>query len=141
MNSKTVLLFLTLAAAASWAPAQADDLHGASKILCAAAQATVCTVDGECVSGAPWNWNIPQFVVVDLGEKRLGTTKASGENRTTPIKNVERADGLIVLQGVEAGRAFSFVIDETSGMLSAAVARADLTVSAFGSCTPMEVGQ
>jgi len=141
MKVKIVLPLLILVAALPWAAVLADDLSGASRILCSAAQATICTQDGECVSGPSWNWNIPQFIEVDLGEKHLSTTKASGENRSTPIKNVERADGLIFLQGVESGRAFSFVIDEVTGMLSAAVAREALTVSAFGSCTPKEVGQ
>ena len=58
-------------------------------------------------------------------------------NRATPIKNLHREDGLIFLQGVEMGRAFSFVIQEETGDLSAAVAREDVTVSVFGACTPL----
>ena len=114
----------------------ADDLTGADRILCTAVQATVCDTSGECEIGSPWLWNIPQFIVVDFKEKSLGTTKASGENRVTPIKNIQRADGLIFLQGVEGGRAFSFVIEEETGDLSAAVARNGVTVSVFGACTP-----
>jgi hypothetical protein len=37
-----------------------------------------------------WNLNIPQFVVVNLEKKTLSTTKASGENRSTPIRSVQR---------------------------------------------------
>ncbi len=118
------------------AAAYADDLTGADLILCTAVQATVCDTSGECEIGSPWLWNIPQFIVVDLKGKTFGTTKASGENRMTPIKNIEYADGLIFLQGVEGGRAFSFVIEEETGDLSAAVARNGVTVSVFGACTP-----
>ena len=118
------------------AAAYADDLTGADQILCTAVQATICDSGGECETGSPWLWNIPQFVVVDFEQKTLGTTKASGENRTTPIKHLQRTDGLIFLQGVEAGRAFSFVIEEETGTLSAAVARNEITVSVFGACTP-----
>jgi phage terminase large subunit-like protein len=39
----------------------------------------LCTSDGDCAAGNPWNWNIPQFIEVDLVKKQLGTTKASGE--------------------------------------------------------------
>jgi hypothetical protein len=46
--------------------ATADDLTGSSSFLCTAQSANVCAADGECVSGAPWRWNIPQFIVVDL---------------------------------------------------------------------------
>lgn len=116
--------------------AYADDVTGADRILCTAVQATICDTSGECEIGSPWLWNIPQFIEVDFKAKTFGTTKASGENRQTPIKYIERADGLIFLQGVEGGRAFSFVIEEETGDLSAAVARSGVTVSVFGACTP-----
>ena len=70
--------------------ALADDLTGANKFLCTAVHAVGCDVDGDCESGPPWNLNIPQFIEIDLEAKRLSTTKASGENRSTPIKNLER---------------------------------------------------
>ena len=90
---------------------------------------------------APWNLNIPQFIEIDLAGKMLSTTKASGENRSTPIRSLLREDGNIYLQGVEGGRAFSFVITEATGMASIAVAREDVTVSVFGVCTPLPAGK
>ena len=117
--------------------AAADDLTGVNQILCSAAQATVCGDDGECDTELPWNWNIPQFIVIDLAAKTLATTKASGENRQTPIETMKREEGWIFLQGVENGRAFSFALEEETGLLTVAVARPGLTVSVFGACTPM----
>lgn len=119
----------------------ADDLHGADRILCTAVTATVCTVDGTCESDLPYNWNIPQFIEIDFAKKTLSTTRASGENRSTPAASVTREDGWIYLQGVEGGRAFSFVIDETTGLTSVAVARKGLTVSVFAACTVMPAGK
>lgn len=114
----------------------ADDVRGADVMICASVEVTVCSLDG-CEIGTPWLWGIPQFVEVDLKAKLLSTTAASGENRATPIKSLERKDGLIFLQGVENGRAFSFVITEETGVLSMALAREELTVSVFGACTPL----
>jgi len=114
---------------------RADDLTGADQILCTAVQISVCSLDGECEEGPPWDYNIPQFIEIDLARKQLSTTKASGENRSTPIKNLLREDGKIFLQGIEKGRAFSFLIEESTGMATVAVARDGLTVSVFGSCT------
>ena len=119
------------------AAAAADDLTGHQEFLCSAAQVALCTDDGECTNDAPWELNIPQFIEVSLKDRKLSTTKASGENRSTPIKNMERAEGLLVLQGFENGRAFSFVITEKTGMASIAVAREGRTVTVFGACTPM----
>jgi len=117
--------------------AAADDLTGQQEFLCTAVQVNVCNDDGECSSDQPWNLNIPQFIEVSLKDKRLSTTKASGEARSTPIKNMERGDGLIVLQGFENGRAFSFLITEKTGMLVVSVAREGKAVAVFGACTPM----
>jgi len=136
MKTSLMGLVLVVAAVLCVAPARADDLTGANQLLCTAAQATRCAEDGDCVIGVPWNWNIPQFIEVDLAAKMLRTTKASGENRSTPIKYLERAAGQIVVQGVEGGRAFSFVIEEATGLLTAAVAREGVGVTVFGACTP-----
>ena len=132
------VLGLVLAAAASLSPAAfADNLTGQNRILCTAVEVTRCVESGTCSSELPWNLNIPQFIEIDLTAKTFATTKASGENRATAIRNQIREEGLLVLQGFEAGRAFSFVIHEESGMASVAVARDGLTVSIFGACTPM----
>lgn len=80
--------------------------------------------------------NIPDFIEVDLTAKVLKTTPASGENRKTPILHLEREAGIIYIQGVERERAFSIVITEKSGSLTAAVAREDDVVTVFGACTP-----
>jgi hypothetical protein len=130
-------LALVLLALAAPSAAAADDLTGQQEFLCTAVQVNVCNDDGECTSDQPWNLNIPQFIEVNLKDKKLSTTKASGENRSTPIKNLERADGMIVLQGFEMGRAFSFLINEKTGMLVVSVAREGKAVSVFGACTPM----
>ena len=126
------LLLLTLG------PARvvADDLTGADELLCSMSTALACDPLGECYSISPWELNVPQFVVVDLEDKMLRTTAASGENRETPIKNLERARGEIYLQGVQAGRAFSAVIIEATGELSIGVAMSGLGVVVFGACTP-----
>jgi hypothetical protein len=115
----------------------ADDLTGATRLLCASVQATVCSEDGECTIDLPWNVNIPAFIEVDLAAERLSTTTASGLNRTTSIEHLDHRDGTIVLQGYEMGRAFSWIINEATGQVTVAVAREGAAISVFGSCTPL----
>lgn len=133
----TIRTRLGLAALLAVWPLYADELTGADAILCSAVEATRCSADGECESGPPWNWQIPQFLEIDLKKNVIRTTQASGENRSTPIKNHERADGKIFLQGVEGGRAFSFVISEQTGMASAAIAADGIAITVFAACTPL----
>lgn len=78
---------------------------------------------------------MPEFVVIDLKKKTISTTKASEQNRSTPFTSISRSEGRIYLQGLESERAFSFVIDEASGRLTAAVARDGIAVNVFGACT------
>lgn len=128
-----------LIVAAMLAPASAaDDLTGAQRLLCSAVQATSCRDDADCVTGTPASFNVPNFIEVDLKAKMLSTTKAADEQRQSPIVSLTRADGLLVIQGLELGRAFSFVINESNGRISATVARDGITVSVFGVCTPIQ---
>jgi len=137
MKTRVLLLCVAVLSAAGSAGVRADDVTGADRLICASIQATACTVDEDCVMATPSDWNIPSFIEIDLAGKMLSTTAASGEPRATPIKHLEREDGLIMLQGSEAGRAFSFVVTEETGTISVAVARDGVTVSVFGACTPM----
>ena len=118
-------------------PALADDLTGKDRFLCSAHTATACSEDGQCFTGTVYDLNMPQFVEVDLQTKRMTTTKASGLNRATDIKNLLRQDDTIALQGSEYGKTFSFVISEKTGWLTVAVASDGWAYSVFGSCTPM----
>jgi hypothetical protein len=120
--------------------AVADDLTEATRLLCASVQATECFEDGDCEIDLPWNLNIPDFIEIDLEAKRLSTTEASGLNRATDVEHLSRADGLIILQGFENERAFSFVITEQTGHLSAAIATEGKAVAVFGTCTPIAAG-
>lgn len=134
---KQRLLFLALTSMAlAVIPARADNLAGSEVFLCSTGQAVMCVVDEDCEYGSGFAFNIPQFIEVDLPGKMLRTTRASAAPRETPIVNVQRTKGLIILQGSERGRAFSFVINEASGEITAAVAREGIAVAVFGACTP-----
>jgi hypothetical protein len=135
MSFRPVIIYPLLLVAST--AALSDSLSGKDRLLCSAIEATVCTADGICESGPPWDWQIPQFLIVDLDRKELSTTEASGENRMTPILNLSREDGHIVLQGTQAGRAFSMVLQEDNGHAAIAIATDGATISVFAACTPM----
>ena len=137
MRMKTTMVVALAVSILGAIPCRADNVARAGVLLCTAVQATVCTSGGDCETGPPWNWNVPQFIEVDLTRKVLRSTKASGENRATPIKNLERQDGMIFLQGVEMGRAFSFAIEEDTGHASVAIAREGVGVTVFAACTTL----
>ena len=117
----------------------AENLDGVSEMICSTGQAQVCLEGGECYSAIPWELDIPDFVVIDTRKKTVSTTKASGLNRSTTFSKIDRTDGLIFLQGIEGGRAFSFVIDEATGQMTIAVSRNGFSVTVFGACADTDI--
>lgn len=138
MRLDTFLCTVALAATLLVQPAAADDITGAQKILCTAVEATECYAEGSCTPGAPEDWNMPRFVEIDLEEKQLRTTEASGEVRSSPMKHIESEDDRVFIQGVEASRAFSIVLDQDSGTASIAIALERHVVAVFAYCTPLQ---
>ena len=119
--------------------ATAENVEGVDKMICAAAQAQICFETGECFAATPFELQVPDFILIDTKKRTVSTTKASGANRSTEFTHLTREDGLISLQGIEGGRAFSFVIEELTGQLTAAIARDGLTVTVFGACTDSDL--
>ena len=115
--------------------AQAENVEGVDEIVCAATQVQICIEDDTCYSATAFELDMPDFVVIDISKKTISTTKASNQNRSTKFSSVTKEDGLIYLQGMEGGRAFSFVIHEASGRMTVAISRDGLSVSVFGACT------
>jgi len=131
MKSFVLISAFALVASAAFA----DNIENTDRLLCSTSRIIVCFEDGECVDALPWELNIPQFIIIDAKKMTLSTTKASNEARSTPIRTLLRDEGTLILQGVEQGRAFGFVIDELSGLLTASLARDGMSVSVFGACT------
>lgn len=133
---KNIMIVAGLAATGM---AYAENLESVDRMVCAAAQVQVCIEYDTCYAAAPMDLDIPEFVVIDIDDKTVSTTKASSENRSTTFTSVKKEDGAIYLQGVEGGRAFSFVIDEASGRITVAVSRDGMSISVFGACTDADL--
>jgi len=121
--------------------ALADDVTGSDRILCAVVEVNFCYPGALCEQGPPWAWQVPDFIEVDLAGKELRTTKASGENRKTPIGHMARVEGQVVVSGLENGRAFTFSITESTGEATISLAAYGKGGVAFGTCTPMDQGR
>ena len=132
-------IFLGCAGVLALGVAAADSLEGVDRMVCSSGIAQICLENGECYSATPWELSMPDFVVIDTRRNTISTTKGSGEKRSTEFSKAERVDGLIYLQGIEGGRAFSFVIDELTGRMTVAVSRDGMSVTVFGACTDSDV--
>ena len=116
----------------------AENLDGIDRFICAPGQVQVCIEFDTCYAASPADLGMPDFVIIDTDEQIISTTPASGDERSSAFSSYVREAGLISLQGIEGERAFSFVIDEATGRLTAAVSLDGMTVTAFGACTATE---
>ena len=74
--------------------------------------------------------------VITVGTAELAVLVGGAGLGKITLTGVFAREALIILQGAEAGRAFSFTINEATGMASIAVARDGTGVVVFGACTP-----
>ena len=128
---RTILAVLGLAVIGS---VPAENVTNVDRLVCSAGQAHICLETGDCYRGTPFELGMPDFVVIDTKKRTISTTKASGQERSSKFASYDRSEGLIQLQGAEHGRAYSFVIHEETGLLTASIARDGMSVSVFGAC-------
>jgi hypothetical protein len=133
MMRKIPVLVLALL---STSPVVADSLKDSERMLCVPGSVDHCVSGVACSSELPENENIPEFIEVDLKKKTIAATKASGEDRSTPINSLSREEGYIFIQGMEYGRTFSMVISESTGDLTFVIAANGESATMFGGCTP-----
>jgi len=128
----------TLAGMAFSTGVWADSLVDSNNFLCTGWSAATCTTEGECDVTEAWRLNMPDFVTVDLEAELLLTPEASDEPREAEFEIRRRDEGLIVLQGIQEDRAWSWVINETSGEGTMSISSDSSNVTVFTVCTPTE---
>jgi hypothetical protein len=114
-------------------PASAAGLDGSSPILCSVGTVSECDRWGVCSPVEPEAVGLPPFVRIDAAKKSMEAT--DGSNRKTKIGTVVNEKGRLLLQGGENGRAWSVVIGQAGGDMTAAVADDDGGFMVSGNCT------
>jgi hypothetical protein len=78
---------------------------------------------------------IPRFLKINFEKKIISATEESGRTDVSTIKNFERVDDRLILQGAENGRGWTMVISEETGEMSATVSDEEVGFVVFGACT------
>ena len=133
--SKLWTIILTIGCAVPAAGlAAAADFDGSRNLLCAPTDLVECGGAGECQRLTAEELNIPQFFTVDFKKKQMSGKLENGEVTTTAIQNVAKHEGRTILQGAENGRAWSMVIGQMTGDMTAAIAGDGTGFVLFGVC-------
>ncbi len=113
----------------------AEGLDGNGNVICAAIDVVGCENGPGCVEGSARSFDLPEFMFVDFNNKLVRATKESGHKQISPIKNLEKTESQLILQGVENQRGWSVAIDRQTGRMSVTSAGPDLSFMVFGACT------
>jgi hypothetical protein len=128
---KTIGVFV-LAAACAAGTATAGDFDGSRELICAPVQAMDCAEGTECATGTPAVMGAPAFIRVNAAKKQV-----SGAKRTLPVLQLENTSEQLLLQGTDAGQAWSMAIDAATGRMYATITGRDGAIVMIGSCTPV----
>jgi len=133
---KLTALGMAVAIAAVPVPLAAEGKYdGSVPLLCVPIEGIECEVAGKCLAGTAESVNLPQFLRVDVQNKKISAADKSG--RETAIRYLERANGRLIMQGVQGGRGWTMVISEETGKMSGTVSEDEVGFVIFGACTPL----
>jgi hypothetical protein len=116
-------------------PAGAAELDGSAPILCALMGVTECDRWGLCEGIEGTSMGLPPFVRVNVGGKALEPLDGSGRKTAIHSSMLVKEPARLILQGGEQGRAWSVVIDQKTGEMTAAIADHDGGFLIAGACT------
>lgn len=107
---------------------------GSDPLLCAVVQVFECEANGECNPVSIETAVLPRFINVNFEKQEISATEESGITDVSAIRNFERIDGRLILQGAENGRGWTIVVLEETGNMSATVSDEDVGFVLFGAC-------
>jgi len=122
------------------AMAQDDAIgEGAAHLLCDAGLVVDCDAEGKCTAGSPESVDMPRFLHLDLSSNEFSSPSPGFEGEATPLKEVDRSGGWIVISGRARGdRAFSMSISKSTGAMRGSVLAADFAFLVFGACVELD---
>jgi hypothetical protein len=134
MNNKTIFILLALFFIAPNL-LHASDSDRSAPLLCAVTKVVDCGATGDCYDVMPEEVNISSFIKIDFAKKKVDEVGKGDNLRTTTFKNFEQMEGKTIIQGAEHGRAWSILVSDTEGTMSATVTDDGYVFTIFGACT------
>ena len=111
----------------------AGKYDGSAPVICAALTVTECVAGGRCQRRSAESVNLPELFRVDAKAMKVRNLEAE-KGRESPIRNVDHANGKMILNGAEAERGWIVEINEATGKMSAVVSGDGEGFVIFGQC-------
>lgn len=122
MNRMIALVLASLISGA----AVADTIDGNKRAVCTTETLRDCVAGADCLNGLPAEYGAPTSLRLDFSNKQV-----LSEKRKSKIRDFEKKDGQLLLQGRELGYGWTIAIEQKSGdMTLSLVNREDACCSA-----------
>jgi hypothetical protein len=120
---------------------QASDFDSSKTLLCSITDVKECTPDGGCQKKSLEDVAMPEFLKFDLPNKTVTPATPIKGRQPTSIKEMERIEGKLILQGAEPGAdkvhdglGWTAAISEENGKLIFTASGDEVAFVAFGTC-------
>ena len=120
---------------------QAADFDTSKPLLCSITDVKECTPDGGCQKRSLEEVAMPEFLKFDIPNKNVISATAIKGKQPMSIKEMERIEGKLILQGAEQGPdkvhdglGWTAAISEENGQMIFTASGDEVAFVAFGSC-------
>lgn len=112
---------------------------GSSNLICAASNVVACTKSSVCVQGEASSFDLPIFMYVDFKAKVVKARTEGDEKQVeSPIRNFQKSNTQLILQGIENGHGWGISVDQTGGRMTMTVSGESSGFMIFGACTALK---
>ena len=132
---KTVIFVLALCLCMTSIQPAAAQFDGSEPLLCAVVQVVECEANGQSHPVTIEMAGMPRFLNIDFEKKIISANEESNITDVSEIRNYERSEGRLIIQGAENGRGWTMVMSEETGKMSATVSDEKVGFVVFGACT------
>ena len=126
-------LLLAAGCCLSSAAFAAGKYDGSAPLVCAVLVVHECAEWTICQPRTAVSAGLPPMIKVDVKAMKIRDLEA-GKSPESAIRSVDHANNKMVLNGGEAGRGWSVLVNEQTGRMSAVVAADEASFVAFGQC-------
>ena len=135
------LMVASVSIAIGIAPAgvSAAGFDGSANLICAASNVVACTKSSICVQGEASTFDLPVFMYVDFKAKVVkARTEGDAKQVESPIKNFQKSNTQLILQGIENGHGWGISVDQAGGRMTTTVSGESSSFMIFGACTAIQ---
>ena len=117
--------------------AHAQAISGKKDLVCASQNVTACAEGAGCMQGTAGHFELPVFMFVEFGKKRVRAIGEDGKEVDSPVKSHEVSEASIILQGFENDRGWTMAMDRVDSSFGLSVTGPELQFMISGTCTAL----